>query len=147
METWRDVIGYEGLYQVSDIGRVMNSNTGHILQPGISQGYYYVALYKDGIRKNKQVNRLVAEAFLFNKENYPLVHHKDEMKLNNRADNLEWRSYAYNNAYNDGIARRAEHQRGKTAWNKGKRMSETFRKNVSNGMKKYHQKKAKHTAD
>ena len=139
IEIWKDVVGYEGLYKISNFGNVKSLRKDVILSPGISQGYYYVALYKDGVRRNKQVNRLVAEAFLDNKNNYPLVHHKDEVKLNNRADNLEWQTYEYNNTYNDVGARRGEKLKGHTAWNKGKTMTESFKQKVSSGMRRYYQ--------
>ena len=136
MEIWKDVVGYEGIYEVSNQGRVRNIKTGHILSPGMSQGYFYVALYKDSVRSNKQINRLVAEAFIDNPDNHPLAHHKDEVKTNNVVDNLEWRDYSYNNCYGEGAAKRSESLRGKTAWNKGKKMSDGFGKKVSEGRKR-----------
>ena len=141
MEIWKNVVGYEGLYEVSNIGRVKNSRRNTILSPGLSQGYEYVALYKNGVRRNKQVNRLVAEAFLENNENRPLVHHKDEMKLNNSVDNLEWQTYEYNNTYNGVAVRRGEKIKGYTPWNKGKSMPDSFKQKVSDGMKRYYQTK------
>lgn len=143
IETWKDVIGYEGLYEVSSDGKVKNSTNGKILSPGISQGYEYVALYKSGVRKNKQVNRLVAEAFIENPEGHPLVHHKDEIKTNNTVSNLEWQSYLYNNTYNDIAKKRGEALRGKPAWNKGKPMPDSFKRKVSEGRKRYLANKTK----
>jgi hypothetical protein len=137
MEIWKEISGYEGLYEVSNTGNVKNSIRGNILTPGMSQGYEYVALYKNGIRKNKQVNRLVAEAFIENPDGHPLVHHKDEIKTNNNVDNLEWQSYLYNNTYNDIAKRRSAALKGRPAWNKGKKMSESFRQKVSEGRKRY----------
>lgn len=139
MEIWRDVVGYEGLYEVSNQGNVRSSYTGHMLSPGISQGYCYVALYKDGLRRNKQVHRLVAEAFIPNPMHYPLINHKDEVKTNNVVDNIEWCDYSYNVTYNGNALRISESLKGKTPWNKGKTMSEEYRESVSNGMKKYYQ--------
>ena len=138
MEEWRDVVGYEGLYEVSDLGKVRSSYTGRILSPGISQGYYYVALYKDGIRHNKQVNRLVAEAFLPNVKRYPLVHHKNEIKTDNELSNLEWQSYTYNNTYNGVAVRRGENQRGRPSPFKGTTKTDEFRRKVSEGMLRYY---------
>lgn len=138
METWRDIAGYEGLYAVSDMGNVRNIRTDHILSSGVSQGYHYVALYKDGVRRNKQVNRLVAEAFLANPNNYPIVNHKDEIKTNNKLDNLERCSYTYNITYNGLIERRRNTwKKGCTPWNKGKTMPDSFKQKVSEGRKRY----------
>lgn len=141
IEVWKEVIGYEGLYEVSNFGNVKSLRKNSILSPGISQGYQYVALYKDGVRHNKQVNRLVAEAFLDNEKQYPLVHHKDEVKSNNQVDNLEWQTYEYNNTYNNLGARRGEKLKGHAAWNKGKSMPESFKQKVSSGMKRYHRER------
>lgn len=136
IEIWRDIKDYEGLYEISNYGDVRNVQTGHVLSPGISQGYYYVALYKNQMRKNKQVNRLVAEAFIDNPDNLPLVHHIDENKTNNYVGNIEWRDYSYNNTYGDGHARRINSLKGHPAWNKGKKMPADFGPKVSEGMKK-----------
>lgn len=138
MEEWRDVVGYEDLYEVSNLGKIRSSYTGRILSPGISQGYYYVALYKDGLRRNKQVHRLVAEAFLPNPMNHPLINHIDEVKTNNVVSNIEWCDYSYNVTYNGNAMRISESLKGKTPWNKGKTMSDGFRRSVSDGMKNYY---------
>lgn len=138
IEIWREVTAYEDLYEVSDIGNVRNVRTGHILSPGVSQGYHYVALYKDGIRRNKQVHRLVAEAFIPNPMDYPLINHKDEIKTNNSVDNLEWCDYSYNVTYNGNASRISESLKGRTPWNKGKTMPDSFKKTVSIGMKNYY---------
>jgi hypothetical protein len=141
IEVWKDIAGYEGCYEVSDLGRVRNVRTNRVLSPGISQGYYYVVLCKHGERHNKQVNRLVAEAFIENPYGYPIVNHKDEIKTNNTVGNLEWCTHAYNNTYNDAAKRRGERLKGYTPWNKGKTMPETFRQKVSAGMKAYYSRR------
>ena len=66
-----------------------------------SNGYLYVKLWKDGKSKRYLVHRLVAQAFLLNPNNLPVINHKDENKQNNRVENLEWCSSSYNNNYND----------------------------------------------
>ena len=90
-EIWKDVKGYEGLYQVSNLGRVRNAN-GHIHVPKKhNKGYYHVHL-SDGTGKYKAklVHRLVAEAFVPNPNNLPCVNHIDENRTNNTVTNLEW---------------------------------------------------------
>lgn len=73
-----------------------------ILKQGISNNAYLsVSLFKNGIGKTYMTHRLVAEAFIKNKGNYKCINHKDENKLNNNVNNLEWCSYEYNNNYND----------------------------------------------
>ena len=103
-EQWRPVKGYEGLYEVSSLGRVKSLNynrTGveKILKPGMTSGYLQVGLYKDGEVKHFYVHRLVAEAFLPNPEGLTEVNHKDENKENNVVGNIEWASRLYNNNY------------------------------------------------
>lgn len=101
-EIWKDIPNYEGLYQVSDLGRIkskQNYRKGSILTPRIKKGYYTVGLRKDGVRKWHLVHRLVASAFILNENNLKQVNHIDENKLNNKVDNLEWCSVSYNNNY------------------------------------------------
>lgn len=94
--------GFEGLYEVSNIGQVRNIRTGRILKQKIgsgSNGYCRVGLHKDGVQKWFSVHRLVALAFIPNPNNLPEVNHKDECKTNNRIDNLEWCTGKYNKNY------------------------------------------------
>ena len=99
MEEWKNVIGYEGLYEVSDKGNVRNVRRNTLLKLQKNQGYIRVALSKNGIKTWLRVHRLVAQAFLPNPDNLPQVNHKDEDKTNNSVDNLEWCDQAYNNLY------------------------------------------------
>ena len=102
---WKDIPGYEGLYQVSDTGQVRTLNyrrTGQtkILKPGYTKdGYTIVVLCKDGKGKTYTVHRLVALAFIPNADNLTEVNHKDENKTNNHVSNLEWCDRTYNNNY------------------------------------------------
>ena len=105
-EEWRDIGGYEGLYQVSNLGRVRslrdknNKKRELILKPKIMRnGYLKVDLCKNGKQKTFTVHRLVATVFISNPKNFPVVNHKDENKLNNNVSNLEWCTVLYNNCY------------------------------------------------
>ena len=115
-EVWRDVFGYEGLYQVSNKGNVKSLNYRHtgvskILTPEKDRnGYLTVALYNNGIKKRKSVHRLVAEDFIPNPNNLPHVNHKDEDKENNTVENLEWCSIEYNINYGTRNKRDASKQ-------------------------------------
>lgn len=86
-------------YAISNLGNVRNLETSRILKPGIDKGYLRIGLYKNGEQKWFYIHRLVAEAFLPNPDNYPQVNHKDENKLNNCLENLEWCSAQYNIDY------------------------------------------------
>ena len=104
-EVWKDIEGFEGLYQVSNIGNVKSlvNNKGvareKVLKPTIVSVYLHVNLYKNKTRKTYNVHRLVAKAFLPNPQNYPCVNHRDENGENNNVENLEWCSYKYNTNY------------------------------------------------
>jgi len=115
-EIWRDIVGYEGLYQVSNLGRVkslkrkvyagrnkMRWQYEKILSNNKTNGngYKIVSLSKHGKSQNKYIHRLVAEAFLENKNNYKYINHKDEDKSNNCVNNLEFCTAQYNSTYNN----------------------------------------------
>lgn len=96
-EIWKDIPGYEGLYQVSNLGSVRRD--GKLRAYGMCRGYPQVSLCKNGLVRMYYVHRLVAEAFVPNPDQHPIVNHKDENPLNSRADNLEWCTYSYNMSY------------------------------------------------
>ena len=112
-EQWVDIIGYEGLYQISNLGRVKSLEKSWITGRGgirhqeekllklgkTKDGYLYVTLYKNGKPKLFKVHRLVAVHFIPNPNNLPQVNHKDEVKTNNIVINLEWCTHQYNNNY------------------------------------------------
>ena len=121
MEEWRDIAGYEGLYQVSNLGRVRSLDRvvecidsirrykGRMMKQHRKQnGYMECTVQKPGHRKQYLVHRLVAQAFIPNPDNLPEVNHLDENKANNRADNLEWVTQAENNAYGIGYINRSK---------------------------------------
>ena len=102
MEIWHDIEGYEGLYQISNKGRVKSLYKGseRILKPRLnSSGYYFITLCNDSVSKQFQLHRLVAQAFIPNLYNKPQVNHLDENKLNNCVNNLEWVTAKENNNY------------------------------------------------
>lgn len=105
MEEWRDIVGYEGIYQVSNIGRVKSLERvrchgkkykekikcGHLIN-----GYVVVMLFKNGKHKHCKVHRLVAEAFIPNPKNKPCIDHIDTNRANNKVGNLRWVTYREN---------------------------------------------------
>ena len=94
-----DITGYEGLYAITDCGKVWSYRKNIFLKPFLARGYFKVRLCKDGNNKQVLVHRLVAEAFLPNPQNLPQINHKDENKQNNCVDNLEWCDAKYNINY------------------------------------------------
>ena len=110
-EIWKDIPGYEGIYQVSNLGQVRSLNykkTGKIKLLKLcanTYGYYSVTLRKNNFRKTGVVHRLVAITFIENENNLPCINHKDENKLNNNVNNLEWCDYKYNINYGTAIQR------------------------------------------
>lgn len=121
-EIWKDVVGYEGLYKVSNTGKVksmmfinniVQKPREKIIDIHVSKrnGRCYASLYKNTERKNCTVHRLVAKAFIPNPDNLPEVNHKDGNTLNNNVDNLEWCTKQYNSkhAYENNLSKLKEY--------------------------------------
>ena len=125
-ENWRDIVGYEGLYQVSNLGMIKSLDrivscrwgqnkrlNGNLLSMTPDpDGYLSVALSKQGKRKTYRVHKLVAQAFIPNPEKLPSINHKDENKTNNNVKNLEWCTVKYNNNYKDRQQKIAQKRKG-----------------------------------
>lgn len=127
VEEWRPIAGYEGLYEVSNLGRVRSLGRyypdmitlpngaigpyvrkGKIMKPFVQPKTGYVTITLRNLKGNqKLLHRLVAEAFVPNPNNLPEVNHKDEDKTNNIASNLEWCDSKYNKRYGTGYKRRS----------------------------------------
>lgn len=113
-EEWRDVVGYEGSYQVSDIGRVKSVPRVYKMKDGRRKnikkeiimkfdidkdGYFKIGLREKGKQRNFFIHRLVAQAFIKNPENKPQVNHIDGIKTNNSITNLEWVTHQENRTH------------------------------------------------
>lgn len=106
-EIWKDIKGFDGLYQISNLGNVKSlkrkyrKNEIFIKKYENKNGYIFVVLSKNNISKNFLVHRLVAKAFIPNPNNYIEINHKNEIKDDNRVENLEWCTRKYNINYNN----------------------------------------------
>ena len=146
----KPVVGYEGYYEVDQFGRVFSvervisvDDNGRKYEKPVSgkqmkqclknNGYKSVSLTKGGVTKAFYVHRLVAEAFIPNPDNLPMVNHKDEDKTNNFLENLEWCTAQYNNTYGTARKRRADKIRGIPH-------TEEHKKKISESMKAYREK-------
>ena len=146
-EIWRDIEGYEGSYQVSNLGRVKSlfreagtvnkkyTCKEKILKPRRQKrDYYAVMLWKDGKSRQFRVHRLVAQAFIPNPDNLPVINHKDENPSNNEADNLEWCTVKYNSYYGTCRDKIRQKRLGTHHTEETKRLMSSQRKGENNGM-------------
>ena len=145
MEEWKDVCGYEGLYQVSNLGRVRSLDrrartargtrkvNGHVLATADNgRGYRYVTFSGGRKRENKYVHRMVAEAFVENPDNLPCVNHRDYDVTNNTPENLEWVTQGQNVRYSTS---RMMHQ--KRPWRKSSTGEKYIYKREKGGKVRY----------
>lgn len=124
LEIWKDIVGFEGFYQCSNLGRIKSFKFGkeRILKPRKDKdAYCIVGLWKEGKVKTCRVHRLVSQAFLPNPNNLPCVNHKDENPSNNCIENLEFCDVAYNNSYGTRLERIGK---AVSIANKGKKQSQ-----------------------
>ena len=144
----KPVRGYEGLYVVDQFGRVFGVDrtttvadgdrvyekpiAGKRMKQSVhTKGYKTVYLTKDGKSKTHFVHRIVAEAFIDNLNNLPMVNHKDEDKTNNFVENLEWCTASYNRTYGKAVEKQAKTLRGK-------KHTEEHKRKISVSLKIYH---------
>lgn len=132
IEEWKPIIGYEGLYVVSNAGQIRNSK-GEIKKSQVKKdkhtNYREISLWKNGTHKRFLVHRLVAIAFIPNPQNLPIINHKDQDGTNNFVDNLEWCDHSYNNTYN-------KPPRKPKISKTDKRLTEEHKSKISASMKK-----------
>lgn len=136
-EIWKDILGYEGLYQVSTLGRVKSLNYNRsgkerIMKPVLyGNGYYIVKLCKNGKQKRFSVHRLVAEAFLYKIPKGLVVNHLNQEKTDNRLENLEIVTQKENVNHGTCRARMSAAKRGK----KHGPLSEEHKRKLSESLK------------
>ena len=116
-EVWNPIKGYEGRYEISNLGKIMSLNyrktkKAKLLTPIVDRsGYYNVVLSCNGKTKRCLYHRLVAEAFIPNEMNYLEVNHKNENNGDNSVDNLEWCTRDYNMRHGTRVQRMIETKR------------------------------------
>ena len=125
-EVWKDIVGYEGIYQISNLGRIKSLEKNKIdsrgriykrkekiLKPRKTNRYYTIALYKNNKREDFLLHRIVAETFIPNADNKPFINHKDENCFNNCSDNLMWCTHKENMNWGTRNKRISKHSKSK----------------------------------
>jgi len=129
MEEWKEITDYPN-YEISTLGNVRNKK-GKLLALHITREHYYIKLYKDSKGKMFYIHRLLAEAFIPNPNNYPLIDHIDRNPLNNSLDNLRWANKAIN-SYNRKSKPHTSKFRGVSWYKKDKKWEVCIRINKKN---------------
>ena len=112
MELWKNITGYEGTYQISNMGRVRNIISGKILKNQITRyGYPFVQLWHSEKIEQPRIHQLIARAFIDNPKNLKVVNHINGIKTDNRIENLEWCTSSYNNFHAIKTGLRKPYQR------------------------------------
>ena len=145
MEIWKDVKGYEGIYLISNIGRVKridckNTQKERILKNCKCNGYYGVSLSKNGAKSLELIHRLVAEAFIPNPENKPCIDHINTIKSDNRVENLRWVTYKENSnnpltKKNISTSKKAQNRRGVNSKLFGTKVKQEVKEKISKSHK------------
>lgn len=117
-EIWRDVVGFEDFYEVSNLGNVRRKKSKRLREINYAQIYPTITLSINGLHKTYRLHRIVAKAFLPKIEGKEHVNHKNGNKRDNRADNLEWVTQAENNLHSYRELKRRSVFEGKTPFNK-----------------------------
>ena len=136
---WKEILGYEGLYEVSNTGIVKSLDRYDTLgrfHKGVlistkynNRGYVQLHLHKDGQCKMVLLHRVVAEAFIDNPNKYKQINHKDENKDNNNVENLEWCTNLYNRRYGTGYKRSVDNHNYKLIGKKNSKAIKQYNKN------------------
>ena len=118
VEKWKDIQGFEGLYQVSNLGNIRSlkyyrTNIVRNIKGNLSNNYLMVSLCKNKIKKNLLIHRIVGITFIKNPDNKCDINHKNGIKTDNRLENLEWNTRSENvkHAYKNNLAKSTEYSR------------------------------------
>lgn len=137
-ELWKNVLGYEGCYVVSNLGRIRSvmrngNNKCVIMKPQLNQfGYLFIHARKNGISKSPVIHRIVAKAFIPNPESKPEVNHKKGIKTDNRVSELEWATKSENAIHSYYVLGNSKHliEEGRKASVLNTRLSDSDLKEV-----------------
>ena len=128
-EIWKRIDGFPN-YSVSNLGKVMNNNTGKLIKPYNMNGYVQVTLRHCGNSVKRTVHRLVALSFILNPENKPQVNHIDGNRSNNRVDNLEWCTAHENNLHGYRVLDSKQRRLNQSIRQRGKKHSAIWKERI-----------------